>query len=696
MRIFARLESTKMTISEAAAKIAALVVELNQYNDAYYNKSKSLVSDLEYDRKKKELEALEALYPSLIRGDSPTQKVGEDRDDFFLKVRHQIPMLSLDNTYSYDEVREFDKRLHEALGESVTYVCELKYDGMAIALHYEKGQLVYAATRGNGVEGDNVTNNILQIAGIPHSLPNTDFDFEVRGEVYMLNSYFEKQAQDPENKKRLKTPRNATSGTVKTHDPNKVAERHLQCVLYQYYGKELYADHWSTIEQLKKWGFPIGELRKACSSIEEVIATIEEWKTSRYALDYDTDGVVVKVDDLKARNRLGETSHAPRWAIAYKYPPEQKETRLDHVDFQVGRTGVVTPVAVFDKITLNHADIQKATLHNAEHLRRLDLHEHDTILIERAGEVIPKVVGVNKEKRETGAQPIVYPATCPSCGTPLQRPEGQAYLICPNHAGCLGQKIARTIHFASRDAVDIRSLGDKRIEEWYRNELIHDTLDIYDLTLERLQQYIKDTTFKGKIKHNLFGQEILPEEFEQHQASNKQLLEKIRLSVNSSVESLVFGLGVPNLGEVQSEVLVEHFGSLSALAEASIEEMNNIPNIGRVMAESVWNYFHAEANAGLLPRLQQIGFDLHYLPQHRVSDSLVQETVVITGRFSLGTRPEVTKRVKALGATVQSTVNTQTTILLAGVRPNDKKLRLAHEKNIRILTEEEFNDLLNQ
>ncbi|MFC2347380.1 MAG: NAD-dependent DNA ligase LigA [Bacteroides sp.] len=689
-----------MTISEASAKITALVVELNQYNEAYYNKNKSLISDLEYDLKKKELEALEAQYPSLVRGDSPTQRVGEDRDDFFLKVQHTIPMLSLDNTYSYEEVREFDKRVRDLLAQEVGYVCELKYDGMAIALRYEKGQLVYAATRGNGVEGDNVTNNILQIAGIPHHIPNIDFDFEVRGEVYMLNSYFEEQAQDPENKNKLKTPRNATSGTVKTHDPSKVAERRLQCVLYQYYGKEICPDHWNTIEQLRKWGFPVGELRKPCSDIDEVIATIEAWKDLRYGLDYDTDGAVVKVNSLAERNRLGATSHSPRWAIAYKYPPEQKETRLDRVEFQVGRTGVVTPVAIFDTIKLNHADIQKATLHNADQLLRLDLHEHDTILIERAGEVIPKVVGVNKEKREAGAKPIRYPEMCPCCGTPLQRVEGQAYYICPNHEGCIEQKIARTIHFTSRDAVDIRSLGDKRIEEWYRNGLIYDTLDVYDLTPAKLLQYAKEYGLKGKIKYDLFGSEIIDKEvaarIELYKQSNEQLLDKIRLSINRPVEALLFGLGVPNLGEVQSEVLLEHFGSLQAVAEASIEEMSNIPNVGQVIAEAIWNYFHAPQNADLLARLTAIGFDLKYHTQRRLSDRLAGEYVVITGKLSIGSRPEVTKRVKAMGATVQSAVNAQTTLLLTGVRPNDKKLRAAHEKGVKILTEEEFNDLLKQ
>ena len=688
-----------MTISEAAAKIAALVVELNQYNDAYYNKSKSLVSDLEYDLKKKELEALEALYPSLIRGDSPTQKVGEDRDDFFLKVHHEIPMLSLDNSYSYEEVCEFDKRLHESLGESVTYVCELKYDGMAIALHYEKGQLIYASTRGDGVVGDNVTSNILQIEGIPHSLPNIDFDFEVRGEVYMLNSYFEEQARDPENKNRLKTPRNATSGTVKTHDPNKVAERRLQCALYQYYGKELAPDHWSTIETIRQWGFPIGELRKQCASIDEVLETIAAWQTARTVLDYDTDGVVVKVDNLAARNRLGATSHSPRWAIAYKYPPEQKETRLNRVEFQVGRTGVVTPVAVFDTIKLNHADIQKATLHNADQLRRLDLHEHDTILIERAGEVIPKVVGVNKEKRTAGATPIEYPALCPCCGTPLQREEGQSYFICSNHEGCIDQKIARTIHFASRNALDIRSLGDKRIEEWYRNGLIKETLDLYSLTSEQLQEYVKAYTLKDKIKHNLFGEEItksMQQRLDAYRQSNDQLLDKIHLSVNRPVETLLFGLGIPNLGEVQSEVLLEHFGSLEAVAQATVEEMSNVPNVGRVMAENVWNYFRLEQNKGLLDRLAAIGFDLQYRSQHRFSDSLVGESVVITGKLFMGSRPEVAKRVKAMGAIVQSAVNKQTTILIVGVRPNANKLKMAHEHGVRILTEDELNDLLIQ
>lgn len=687
-----------MTISEASARITALVAELNLYNDAYYNKNKSLVSDLEYDLKKKELQALEAEFPYLVRGDSPTQKVGEDRDDFFLKVSHPIPMLSLDNTYSYDEVREFDKRVGELLGEKTQYVCELKYDGMAIALRYERGQFVCAATRGNGVEGDNVTNNILQIEGIPHTLPFIDFDFEVRGEVYMLNSYFEEQARDPENKNKLKTPRNATAGTVKTHDPTRVAERRLQCVCYQYYGKELSGEHWNTIEQIRQWGFPIGELRKPCTDIEEVIATIEEWKNSRLALDYDTDGVVVKVNDLNARARLGATSHAPRWAIAYKYPPEQKETRLIQVDFQVGRTGVVTPVAIFNSIKLNHADIQKATLHNADQLLRLDLHEHDVILIERAGEVIPKVVGVNKDKREEGATPIRYPEVCPSCGTTLQRVEGQAYFVCPNYENCLEQKIARTIHFASRDALDIRSLGDKRIEEWYRNGLITEALDLYSLTIERLMQYAKEHALKAKIQHNLLGEEVLTKELiqrlELYKQSYEQLLEKIQISVNRPVEALLFGLGVPNLGEIQSEVLLEHFGSLEAIADAEIEEMSNVPNVGAVMASAVWDYFHAEHNAGLLERLTEIGFDLTYRAQRALSDSLAGEWVVVTGKLTIGARPEIIKRLKAMGATVQSAVNKQTTILLTGIRPNEKKLRMAHENRVRILTEDEFYDLL--
>ena len=468
-----------MNIREASARITALVEELKRLNAAYYNEHQELVSDREYDAKLAELRTLEEAFPQLRRGDSPTGRVGEDRDSFFEKVPHRVPMLSLENTYSYEEVREFDARVREQLGVAPAYVCELKYDGMALSLVYEKGELRYAVTRGNGAAGDNVTNNILQIATIPHVLPGVDFDVEVRGEVYMLNSFFEEQEADTTSKmKKLKTPRNATSGTVKSHDPSKVAERRLQFVGYQYYGTQLAKSHSETIDQLQAWGIPTGALRARCQDIEEVLATIEAWKELRQSQDYDTDGAVVKVDDLELRARLGATTHAPRWAIAYKYPPERKETRLKNVRFQVGRTGLVTPVAELETVKLNHADISNATLHNAEQLVRLDLHEHDMVLIERAGEVIPKIVGVNPAKREAGAKPVTYPACCPSCGTPLAQREGQVYCYCPNHAGCMAQHIAQTIYFVSRTALDIRSVADRKIEEWYRNGLLHAPLDL--------------------------------------------------------------------------------------------------------------------------------------------------------------------------------------------------------------------------
>ena len=686
-----------MTISEASTSIGRLVEELNRYNEAYYNKNKSLITDLEYDIKKTELQALEAAFPMLVRGDSPTMRVGEDRDDFFIKMHHTIPMLSLDNTYSYDEVRAFDTRVCTQLGHKVRYVCELKYDGMAIALHYQNGQLAYALTRGNGVEGDNVTNNILQIASIPHTVDEIT-EFEVRGEIYMLNSYFEEQVKHAANRNKLKTPRNATSGTVKSHDPLRVAERKLQCVCYQYYGAELATTHWQTVERLAKWGFPIGALRKPCDDIEEVIATIEAWKTERTKLDYDTDGVVVKVDTLAERAVLGFTSHAPRWAIAYKYPPERKETRLIRVDFQVGRTGVITPVAIFAPINLNHAEIQKATLHNAEQLRRLDLHEHDVLYVERAGDVIPKIVGVDVSQREAGAAEVHYPTYCPSCGTSLQRVEGQANNFCPNHRGCIAQKIAQTIHFASRDALDIRSLGDRRIEEWYENKLIAEPLDIFDITNEKLRENVKKYNLAGRISFDLFKGEQMDKNtalrLSLYEKSNEQLLDKIGLAINRPVEALLFALGIPNLGEVQSAVLLEHFGSLEALAAASVEEMSNVPNVGSVLAEGIYRYFRNPENEGLLARLQRIGFDLHYRARHVISDSLQGEVVVVTGKLGMCSRPEVLKRLKAMGATVQSAVNDKTTILLVGVRPNDKKLHMAREHNVRILTEEEFNDLL--
>ena len=690
-----------MDIREASARITALVEELKRLNAAYYNEHQELVSDREYDAKLAELRTLEEAFPQLRRGDSPTGRVGEDRDSFFEKVPHRIPMLSLENTYSYEEVREFDARVREQLGVAPAYVCELKYDGMALSLVYEKGELRYAVTRGNGAAGDNVTNNILQIATIPHVLLGVDFDVEVRGEVYMLNSFFEEQEADTTSKmKKLKTPRNATSGTVKSHDPSKVAERRLQFVGYQYYGTQLAKSHSETIDQLQAWGIPTGALRARCQDIEEVLATIEAWKELRQSQDYDTDGAVVKVDDLELRARLGATTHAPRWAIAYKYPPERKETRLKNVRFQVGRTGLVTPVAELETVRLNHADISNATLHNAEQLVRLDLHEHDMVLIERAGEVIPKIVGVNPAKREAGAKPVTYPERCPSCGTPLAQREGQVYCYCPNHAGCMAQHIAQTIYFVSRTALDIRSVADRKIEEWYRNGLLHAPLDLYTLTLEQLEAYKLSQFKESDYDTDLAGERVLKKQaavsLKQYIISSTKLLEQIALSTHRPVEALLVGLGVPNLGEVQSEVLLEHFGSLERLAEATVEEMSEIPGVGEVVAADIWNYFHAPENEALLPRLRGFGFDLTYHPHATLSDSLEGESVVVTGKFAqVGSRPEVVKRIKEMGAKVQSSIGDATTLLIAGTRPNDKKLQQAHERGLRILTEAEFSDLLS-
>ena len=658
-----------MTVQD---RIVFLRSELQQHNHNYYVLDKPSISDFEFDMLLNELIELEKQHPEFYDANSPTQRVGGDLIKSFNTVAHQYRMLSLGNTYSSDELLDFDKRITKLVETEIEYVCELKYDGVSISLKYENGELVQALTRGNGTHGDDVTVNVKTINSIPLKLKG-DYPskFEIRGEIFLPHQGFEQM-----NEKRLAddlepfaNPRNAASGSMKMQDSKEVAKRPLDCFLYYLLGKELPSfKHFDNLQSAKKWGFKIPDEIQVCSSIEKVISFVNYWDEKRHNLPYDIDGIVIKVNDLKLQEQMGFTAKTPRWAISYKFKAEQVVTTLNEITYQVGRTGAITPVANLEPVLLAGTIVKRASLHNADQIEKLDIREGDKVYVEKGGEIIPKIVGVAIKERDLFSQPTVYIGHCTECQTELVRSEGDAKHYCPNELFCPPQIKGKFEHFISKKAMDIDGIGPETIDLLFENKLISTIPDLYDLKKEDLLPFKKDG---DKWATNI--------------------IEGLKQSKTIPFERLLFALGIRYVGETVSKVLVKEYQHIDALMCASQEELENVNEIGGKIAESVVQFFHDENNVTLVQRLKNHDLCFEIGEENKaISSKLSGMSIVISGVFSKFSRDELKKIIEQHSGKNVGSISKKTTFVVAGENMGPSKLQKAEKLNVPLLSEDEF------
>ena len=651
-----------------------LAKEIERHNRLYYTETKPEISDPEFDALLKELEALEAEYPELRTPDSPTQRVGGEPIEGFETVRHAVPMLSIDNTYSAEELRAFDERIRKGLnGESPRYVVEAKIDGVAVSLRYENGVLVRGATRGDGFAGDDITANLRTLRRLPLRLTGPPPKLlEVRGEVFMHTSELERinREREKEGEPPYANPRNTTAGTLKQLDPKRVAQRRLDIFTYDIApaeGTEITAHH-ETLARLKKMGFPVNPDAAECKDIEEVLRSCEEWETRRRELDYGIDGMVVKVDSAEQRERLGATSKAPRWVIAYKFPAEVARTILLDITVQVGKSGTLTPVAEMEPVLLAGTTVRRASLYNFEDLARKDLRIGDTIEVQKAGEIIPQVLRAVPGKRKKGARRFPTPKRCPVCKTDVHKDPDGAFLRCLNLA-CPAQVKERLEYFASRGAMDIEGLGPAVVELFVDDGLVANPADVYDLKVESIAKFKKSG---GKWAENL--------------------IEGIRKSKKRPLHRLLNGLGIRHVGSRTAEVLADHFRSLENLMAASPEELEAVPEVGEIVAKSIHDFFDTKENQRLVKRLKAHGLTLAVAKTSAAPRPLEGKTIVVTGTLSNYSRDTIKEKIRELGGRTSSSVSSKTDYVLAGENAGSK-LTKAEQLGIAIINEEEFEKL---
>ncbi len=667
-----------MTIQEARQRVEQLCNALDKHNYSYYVLANPSISDFEYDTLMRELQDIEALFPELQNASSPSQRVGSDISEEFTQVEHRYPMLSLGNTYSEEEVREFDQRVRKLLaGEEPEYICELKFDGTAINLIYKNGVLVQAVTRGDGIKGDDVTANVKTIRSIPLKLHGNDFpsDFEMRGEIILTHKAFEKMNDTRASKGEplFANPRNAAAGTLKLQNSAEVARRGLDCYLYYALGDELpYESHHENLIKAKEWGFKISEFSKKCSSVDEVFEFIHHWDTARKALPFDTDGVVLKVNSYAQQESLGFTAKIPRWAIAYKFKAEQAFTRLLSVDFQVGRTGAVTPVANLEPVYLAGTTVKRASLHNKDQIQLLDLHMGDMVIVEKGGEIIPKIVGVDIKQRPLQAAPVEFLTHCPECGSELFRPEDEARHFCPNDQGCPPQIVGRMVHFISRDAMNIDGLGEETIELLYRQGLASTPADLYDLKLEHL------------LPLDRMGAKS---------ASN--IVSSIETSKEVPFSRVLFALGIRYVGKTTAKKLAEHFRTIEALESASFEELTAVDEVGERIAGSIQRFFSDLRAINLVERLKKANLCM-LLPQkssQAISEKLKGFTFVISGTFPDISRDSLKEIIEQHGGKMLAAVSGNLNYLVAGEKIGPAKLKKANDLGVNIISKEELYNM---
>ena len=669
------------TRAQAEKRIATLRDEIRRHEHLYYALDRPEISDQEYDRLDPELRDLDDLFPDLVTPDSPTQRVGEKPSDEFPAFVHRVPMLSLDNTYSADELREFEERIFRVVGKrEIAYTAELKIDGLSMALHYEGGRLARAVTRGDGVRGDDVTPNARAIRAIPLVLQGkgAPAELEVRGEVYLPRTRFDaiNREREEAEEEPFANPRNAAAGTMKSLDARVVAKRGLDVFLYAiaHVKGAQPRSQWEALELLRSWGLRTNPAARRCASLAEVLAFVEEWGERRTLLEYEIDGVVVKVDDFALQQELGFTSKFPRWAIAYKYPALQAATVVEAIEVQVGRTGKLTPVAHLAPVGLAGATVSRATLHNEEEIARKDVRVGDTVLIERGGEVIPKVVRVVEEKRPRGARPWAPPERCPVCGTAAVKPEGEVDRRCPN-ASCPAQIEERLKHCSRRQAMDLEGLGDVVVHELAERGLVKDFADLYALRFEDLAPIFAPKAQKGDS------------------LGAKNLLAALDASRSRELRRLLFGLGIRFVGERAALLLARHFRSLDALAAATVEAIDDIYEIGPAVAESVHAWFRDPANLRLVERLKEAGLRVEEGEAPAGSQAFQGMQFVLTGTLASMTRDEAKAAIEGRGGRVTSSVSKKTSMVVAGEEAGSK-LDKAKELGVRTIDEAAFRALL--
>lgn len=688
MDLFSQINDTERE------EIIALRKELEEANYQYYVLNAPTMSDYNFDQKLRRLQDLEALYPDMFDPNSPTQHVGSDlreargerreakgKGKGFAQVAHKYPMLSLANTYSQEEIEDWLGKLPA----NVEIVCELKYDGLSISLWYENGTLTKALTRGDGTKGDNVIDNIKTIAAIPQQIGTPESEIqtpeflELRGEVLLSWAAFERLNKEREAREEqlFANPRNAASGTLKLQDPNEVARRGLTCYLYYMLGENLPANtHYDRLQIAKQWGFPISDAVKVCHSLEEVMAYIHYWDTERKNLPVATDGIVLKVNDLATQEELGYTAKSPRWAIAYKFPAEKQLTRLNAITYQVGRTGVVTPVANLEPVQLSGTTVQRATLHNEDFIRQLDIREGDMVWVEKGGEIIPKVVGREEkgERREAKDEVYTFPTNCPECGAKLVRVEGEAAWRCPNESGCPPQIKGKMEHFVSRKAMNIDGLGSETIDLLYSQGLLHNIADIYALQLDDIAK-----------------QERLGEK------SAQNMLAGIEASKQVPWARVLFALGIRMVGETTAKKIARRFPSIDQLQWATVEQLTAIEDVGEQIAKNIIAYFNDLGNLEIINRLREAGVQMESQEEEQApqSDLLQGKSIVVSGVFSLHSRDEYKAMIEANGGKNVGSVSKKTNFILAGENMGPEKRKKAEALGVSILTEEEFLQMLN-
>ncbi len=675
-----------MEKAQAYIRAQELREVISEANRRYYVDNSPTLSDYEFDMLLKELEALEKEYPEFRTADSPTQKVGSDLRNSFSQHPHRYPMLSLGNTYDMTEVRAFADRAAKGIGNSFTYSCELKFDGTAVCLTYRDGRLSRALTRGDGTVGDDVTENVRHISNIPQELktpagfiptlmqsqPWPD-EFEIRGEIYMPWEAFERL-----NEERIKdedqpfaNPRNAASGSLKLIDSRMVANRGLECTLYHMLGEDLpFQTHDQALKAAEKWGLPVSDKRKVCKNIDEIEEFINHWDTERKTLPFATDGIVIKVNELPYQEELGFTAKFPRWAVAYKFKAEQALTRLLSIDYQVGRTGAVTPVANLEPVQLSGTVVKRASLHNADQMELLDIHVGDYVYVEKGGEIIPKITAVELSRREDGVVKPHFPETCPDCGTKLVRDEQEAKAFCPNQSGCPTQIKGKLVHFLSRKAMNVIA-GDATVEQLYGKALVWNIADFYELRKEHL---------------------LMLEGWKEKSA--ERFLKSLEESKKVPFERVLYALGIRYVGETTAKSVARHFGSMEAIEKADLETLLNVDDVGRVIAESIYEYFRDGNNLEIVARLREAGlkFEAESGPK-RLSEALAGKTVVISGNFSIP-RDEMKALIAAHGGKNSGSVSGKTAYLLAGEKAGPEKLKKAEALGVKVIGEDEFNDII--
>ncbi len=694
---------SNIDIEPARQRVNELTELLDRYNYEYYMNDRSLVSDYEFDKLLRELADLERQYPELASPNSPTKRVGGEVNKTFRQVTHRFPMLSLGNTYSIDEIVDFEARTRKLLGDTVfSYTCELKYDGVAIGLTYKHGQLVQAVTRGNGSVGDDITANARTIPTIPLKLRGAyPDDFEVRGEVVYPFSEFEafNRQREADGDEPFANPRNAASGSLKLQDTAECAKRKLQFCPYfvmlpQENGERRtengerrtengeYSTHSGRLQSLVQMGFKVQPYMKECLNINEIREYIDYWDNERWNLPFGTDGIVIKVNQVALWDRLGLTAKSPRWAIAFKFKAQQVSTPLESISFQVGRTGIITPVANLTPVWLGGTTVKRATLVNADFIEKMDIREGDSLLVEKGGEIIPKVVGVDMSKRKAGAQPVAYITNCPECGSRLVRADGEAGHYCPNSDGCPPQIVGRLEHFVSRKAMNIDSLGSERLEMLYKKGLVSDIADLYTLTREQL---IGLESFDDGGQRRTSIQE----------KGADNILAAIVKSKEVPFDRVLFALGIRYVGEVGAKKLARHFSNIDAIIGASPEELASVEDIGEKTAQFIYDYFRDLRHLHTIQRLRDAGLNLRLdKSSFQQSDILQGKTFVVSGVFSRFSRDEIKADIEKNGGKVSGSISGKTDYLLAGDKMGPEKRKKAEKLGVAIISEDDYLGML--